>query len=119
MATTFEEFILEQIDRENNSKVDSLSKLSTSEQSDVDGVVYVQILTKSSLNKSEVMEINFKPSWMDPIIAYLIERKLPENQKEAQKIKYLAVKYCLIEGELYKKSAYLPLLRCLKPFDAK
>lgn len=43
-AASFEEFILAGINRENNSKAYSLSKLATSEQSDLEGFVYVQTL---------------------------------------------------------------------------
>lgn len=43
-AASFEEFILARKYRENNSKVNSLSKLATSEQSDLEGSVYVQTL---------------------------------------------------------------------------
>lgn len=76
-------------------------------------------MTQSSLNKVEVIKISSKLSWMDFIIAYQLEGKLPDNQKEAIKLKYWAAKYCLIRGKLYKKSASSPLLKCLKPSDAE
>lgn len=75
--------VLEVVDRENNARLDSLSKLATSDHYDLEGSVYIETLAEPSLKHGEIMEIDIEPSWMDPIITCLIEGKLPENQKEA------------------------------------
>ena len=39
-------------------------------------------------------------SWMEPIICYKTKGELPLDEKEAKR---KSIRYCLIDGELYKR----------------
>ena len=72
------------------------------------------------LNGEQVCNINNEPpSWMDPIIMYLLHRDLPENKNEARNLHIRAAQYALIGNHLYHKSFTGPYLRCLNREDAQ
>ncbi|GJR66132.1 reverse transcriptase domain-containing protein [Tanacetum coccineum] len=58
-----------------------------------------------------------EPTWMTPIIEYLKEGTLPDNKKEASKLRIKARQYELLEGILYKRSFLKPWLRCVGPLQ--
>nr|GEY69544.1 reverse transcriptase domain-containing protein [Tanacetum cinerariifolium] len=59
------------------------------------------------------------PTWMTELVNYLKEGTLPEDEKEARKIRLKACQYELIEGILYKRSFLTPWLRCVGPLQAE
>lgn len=48
------------------------------------------------------------PSWMDPYIRYLRDGELPDDRREAAKIRQKAGKYILIEGQFRRTSPQVP-----------
>ncbi|GJS19889.1 reverse transcriptase domain-containing protein [Tanacetum coccineum] len=58
------------------------------------------------------------PTWMTPIIEYLKEGTLPDDKKEASKLRIKARQYELLEGILYRRSFLKPWLRCVGPLQA-
>lgn len=50
---------------------------------------------------------------MTPIKAYIEEEKLLSNPAKAKTIKLRAFKHTIIEGRLFKRGLYTPLLKCL------
>nr|GFC88635.1 reverse transcriptase domain-containing protein [Tanacetum cinerariifolium] len=56
---------------------------------------------------------------MTELVNYLKEGTLPEDEKEARKIRLKARQYELIEGILYKRSFLTPWLRCVGPLEAE
>ena len=50
----------------------------------------------------EVMMI--EETWMQPYLAYMINKKLPEDAVEAKRITRRAKAFVVIEGKLYKRS---------------
>ena len=55
---------------------------------------------------------------MEVIIKYLWAGTLPEEPKQAHKIRVQATRFTLIEGHLYKRSFTGPYLRCLNHSEA-
>ena len=54
------------------------------------------------------------PCWMDPIINFLAEDRIPDNEKEANKIRRVASRYWLSnEWKVYHRSFGGPYLLCL------
>lgn len=53
------------------------------------------------------------PSWIDLLKDYILEGNLPEDNKEAAKIKRRAPSFELVDDRLYKRSFGGPLLKCL------
>ncbi|GJS02238.1 reverse transcriptase domain-containing protein [Tanacetum coccineum] len=51
------------------------------------------------------------PTWMTPIMEYLKDGTLPDDRKEASKLRLKARQYELMEGTLYRRSFLKPWLR--------
>ncbi|GJV95837.1 reverse transcriptase domain-containing protein [Tanacetum coccineum] len=58
------------------------------------------------------------PTWMTPIMEYLKDGTLPDDRKEASKLRIKARQYELMEGTLYRRSFLKPCLRCVGPLQA-
>ena len=65
-----------------------------------------------------VLQVEHEPSWIDHIMDYMVNRELPSNLVQAWVIKQQAPWYVKLNRWLYKKSFPLPLLHCLRPFEA-
>ena len=56
------------------------------------------------------------PSWMDPIINFLVDDRIPDDEKEANKVRKVAARYWLSgDRKLYCRSYGGPYLSCLHP----
>ncbi|GJT56388.1 reverse transcriptase domain-containing protein [Tanacetum coccineum] len=74
--------------------------------------VLVEVLKEKSIQEEEVATVVEEegPTWMTPIIEYLKDGTLPDNRKEASKLRIKARQYELLEGVLYKRSFLKPWL---------
>ena len=59
-----------------------------------------------------------EPSWMDPIWDYLIEGLLPNDPKEASKLRTRSARFTINLGSFYKRSFFTPILKCITGKDA-
>ena len=74
----------------------------------------ISVTAKNMLNAKQVCSTNNEPpSWMDPIIMYLLHGDLLENKNEARNLWIRATQYALISNHLYRKSFTGSYLRCL------
>ena len=55
---------------------------------------------------------------MDPIWDYLIDGCLPEDPKEASKIRTRSARFTNHRGSLYKRGFFTPILKCIAGKDA-
>ena len=118
LLARFESVHVAQIRREHNSHVDILAKIATSLESDVQRTVCIETLDRPSFQDQgiSVCSISRQLSWMDPILSYLVDNKLPEDRKEAKMIKRKAPEYWVSkEGLLYRRSFTGPYLLCVRP----
>ena len=108
------------IPRAKNSRADALEKLATSSQEDLNKLMPVEHLSEPSsvdLNSEEVSPVMSEPSWMEPIWDYLIEELLPNDQKEASKLRSKSAKFTIHRGALYKRGFFTPILKCIAGGD--
>ncbi|XP_074351247.1 uncharacterized protein LOC141690350 [Apium graveolens] len=106
-----------QINREENSKADELSKL-VQNVSDLVSSVYFEELKVPSTEQAEVLCIGSPDNWMTPYIAYLRDGTLPEDQNKARYLKHKAARFFLEEGHLYRRTFSAPTLKCVDPEEA-
>ena len=106
--------------RAENSRADALAKLATASQEDLKKLTPVEHLSEPSidLNNEEVSSVMFEPSCMDPIWDYLIEGLLPNDPKEASKLRSKSARFTIISGALYKRGFFTPILKCIAGGDA-
>ncbi|XP_058181268.1 uncharacterized protein LOC131299707 [Rhododendron vialii] len=106
LITHFENFKIEQINREHNAHADALAGLaSAAEASKFRTINFDSIDHPSSDTNREVLNVELGPSWTDEIVAFLKHDTLPSDKKEAYRIRNKAAYYWLSENDqLYRKS---------------
>ncbi|GJX28809.1 reverse transcriptase domain-containing protein [Tanacetum coccineum] len=82
--------------------------------------VLVEVLQEKSIQEKEVAAVVEEegPTWMTPITEYLKDGVLPDDKKEANKLRIKARQYELMDGILYRRSFLRPWLRCVGPLQA-
>ncbi|XP_075499245.1 uncharacterized protein LOC142537629 [Primulina tabacum] len=102
--------------RKENEKTDTLAKMTGTMGSwkTRDVVLQVELTPLMSSPKVEQEE----EDWRTGIINYLKEGKLPDNPREARKLKTKCSHYVMVGEVLYRTSFARPLLRCLSYQEA-
>ena len=113
-----------QVARGKNRHVDSLATLASAMTEDILRQMKVELIAKLSISamadwatKVDVAAITTVGScWMDPIIEFLAEDRIPDDESEANKIRRVASRYWLsADRKLYRRSFGGPYLLCLHP----
>ena len=116
LLINFVEYTITQVSREENNKVDALPRLASTTYAGLNGLIPVEFLQNPSINHEENKEINLVNtigSWIDPIISYLKDKKLPDHKDKARKIRLRSARYMILGDVQYKRGYSLPYLRCL------
>lgn len=108
--------------REKNVKADALTRLATA-----DPVILskthpaIEHFSKQSISKSfiEVFFIEQVTTWMDPILWYKLEGKLPEDKVRARRLTLRSSRYYIQNGKLYKRGLSLSNLQCISRAEAE
>nr|XP_023903708.1 uncharacterized protein LOC112015532 [Quercus suber] len=115
----FEFFSLLHVSRSSNAHADSLATLATSSDQDLPRIILVEDLhepTGIGGEAIQVHQIRESSCWMDDLIGFLKDDILPEERKEADKIRRRAARFWLSEDQkLYKRSYSGPYLLCIHP----
>uniref|UniRef100_A0A2N9IUL6 Uncharacterized protein n=1 Tax=Fagus sylvatica TaxID=28930 RepID=A0A2N9IUL6_FAGSY len=82
--TWFDEVMLVQVPREQNTEADALAKLASSDEATDQ---YIEVQHSPSHLEEEVSPIDVSNSWMTPIVNYLEDETLPSDPAEARKLK--------------------------------
>ncbi|XP_071733380.1 uncharacterized protein [Rutidosis leptorrhynchoides] len=115
LVESFRSFTIEHVRRSQNKKADALSKLASITFAHLAKEVLVEVLEKRSIEAQEVHDliIDEENTWMKPLREYLELEILPEDKKEARKIRINAPSYKIMNGALYRKSFLTLWLRCV------
>ena len=92
------------VPRAENLRADALAKLATTSQEDLGRLIPVEHLPEPSvnINDEEVSPLMSELSWMDSTLDYLVEGTLPNDPKEASKLRARLARFALHQGTLYK-----------------
>ena len=113
-----------QVSRGKNRHADSLATLASAMTEDIPRQIKVELIGEPSISatvegvtKVNVVVITTAGScWMDPIIEFLNEDTIPDDEGEANKIHRVASRYWLsADRKLYRRSFGGPYLLCLHP----
>ncbi|RDX83637.1 Tf2-6, partial [Mucuna pruriens] len=107
MASSFDNFVLLHVPRDQNEWADLLEKLANTR------IIHEKLSTPTT-DRSEVLDVENKITWMMPIFNYLQSVETPDNPEEALKVVKEATKYTLLRQNLYRRGFSFPLLRCLE-----
>ncbi|GJU77086.1 reverse transcriptase domain-containing protein [Tanacetum coccineum] len=88
----FANFSISQVPRSKNKKADALSKIASTSFAHLSKQVLVEILIEKSIQEKEVAIVVEEegPKWMTPIVEYLRDGTLPDDKKEASKLRIKA-----------------------------
>ena len=88
---------LPQVTRGQNKHANSLATLASSMTEDVPRLIKVELIAEPSINTAVGVGIavisTIEPCWMDPIIDFLVEDKVPYDEKEANRVRRVAARY--------------------------
>ena len=103
------------------TRADALAKLATALQEDLSRSTPVEYLAEPSIDlyDVEVSQVESEPSWMDPIWDYIIDGRLPDDPKEAAKIRTRSSRFTNHKGSLHKRGFFTPILKCIKGKDTE
>ena len=92
------------VTRAENSQADTLAKLATTSQEELNILTPVEHVAEPSigLEDVEVSPVTSEPSWIDPIWDYLIGGLLSSDLKEAVKLRTRSARFTVHKGRLYK-----------------
>ncbi|XP_072062233.1 uncharacterized protein [Arachis hypogaea] len=114
LSEEFDEVTVQHIPRERNTQADLLSKLASTKPGTGNRFL-IQGLVKEPIVTLHITQAAGFPSWIDLIIDFLENGKLPDNDKTAKALRREAAKYTIIQGQIFKKGLSQPLLKCLRP----
>lgn len=82
-------------------------------------IVSVEFLPFSSIysfDRALILSIHLSASWMDPLVTYLRNGILPEDKKEAERVRRRSLWYWVSkEGKLYERLYSGPYPLCMHP----
>ena len=114
-----------QVSRGQNKHDDSLATLASTMTEDVPYMIKVDLITEPSINTITnvgIVEISVTAvlmgelCWMDSIVDFLAEDRIPDDKKEASKVHRVASRYWLsADKKLYWRSFGGLYLLCLHP----
>ncbi|RDX90400.1 rnhA, partial [Mucuna pruriens] len=103
MAASFDSFTLLHVPRDQNEIADLLAKLASTRKKGLQRSVIYENLSAPTIDKPEVQHNERRETWMDPIIEYLKNGKLPDDSAGSLKIRKEAPKYTPVEQHLYRR----------------
>ncbi|GKB74572.1 reverse transcriptase domain-containing protein [Tanacetum coccineum] len=92
LISGFANFSISQVPRSKNKKADALSKIASTSFAHLSKQVLVEILIVKSIQEKEIAIVVEEegPKWMTPIVEYLRDGTLPDDKKEASKLRIKA-----------------------------
>src|ERR1044072_2685555 len=115
----FESFGIEHIPREKNERADLLAKLASTKKPGYNQSVIQETVHRPTVDTEEVLCLQIGESWFTPIKAYLDAGLLPEEEDRRRKIVKDSTRYVIVSGQLYRRGASQPLLRCNTKEEAR
>ena len=73
----------------------------------------------SSIEGFQTFPVHTQSGWMDPILSFFRDGRLPPNPEEAKKVQKRAAWFTVLNGEFYKRGFSQPYLRCIEEDEAR
>ena len=115
----FKKFEIERVPKSENRQADALSKLTNSPQDGYLKSIHWKISIEWTINTKGLVWIDRSEIWIEPLMSHLHEKTLPQDPKEANRIKKRSKWFLLYEMLIYKKSFFHSLLRCTASQEGK
>ena len=109
LTREFDRVEFTQIPKIQNTIADEVSKLASSEEEGISMNLEMEVQKYPNIEEMQTFVIQRANSWMTPIVAFLQDGHLPENTKEAKKVKKKAVRFTILK----KRGFSMPYLKCV------
>ena len=116
-------FCMVKVAQGQNRHTNSLAMLASTMIEDVPRLIKVELITEASISTATDVSVagvgvtvisTIKSCWMDPIIDFLAEDCVPDDEKEVNRVHRIASRYRLsTDRKLYRRSFRGPYLLCL------
>ena len=104
--------LLNKYHRTDNTGADALTKMGSQREATMLGVIPLKVQIRPSIHEEVVMTLNApSPTWMTPVWAYVKEGVLPDDPKEARRVRYKSSRYVIYDDVLYRRGFNTPLLK--------
>ncbi|KAL5559669.1 hypothetical protein UlMin_035880 [Ulmus minor] len=113
VISCFDSFEITHIPRAENSEADQLARIGSG--IDKNSELPVDILCSPSTDGTSINQVDEEPTWMTPIVGFLLRGELPQDRTEARTLRMRAARYTYLAGQLYKRGFSNPLLKCVTP----
>ena len=87
LISHFDDVRIDQVPREENLEADRVAKLASSNGNIERPRLYMEEQVGPSIERLHVSHIQFANSWMDQILTYIRDGKLPLDSSETRKVK--------------------------------
>ncbi|RDX62392.1 hypothetical protein CR513_59288, partial [Mucuna pruriens] len=113
LAATFEKFIPIHVPRDQNERADLLAKLASTQRGGQLRSVIHENLETPTIDREEIWNVEENTTWITPLIQFLQDGRVSENDREARRVVKEAARYTLVGQQLYRRGFAFPLLKCL------
>ncbi|KAL0313504.1 UNVERIFIED_CONTAM: hypothetical protein Sradi_5749700 [Sesamum radiatum] len=110
----FDKCTVQQIPRSENERADALSKFGAMATGVRERKITLLVKEHPVIEeREEIQASESNCSWMRDLVNYLTTGILPDDPILAKRIKFKAVRFTMVGGDLYKRTVDGPLLKCL------
>ncbi|KAK8951258.1 hypothetical protein KSP39_PZI004425 [Platanthera zijinensis] len=107
IAGGFRAFSIQHVPREENEAADRLAKFGPRRGGTLTELFH------SAIEEGELMEVDRRPSWVDPFISFFTTGNLPDGTKEAKGFRHKTAHCLMHKGGLHRKMLSGILARCM------
>ncbi|XP_016168410.1 uncharacterized protein LOC107627305 [Arachis ipaensis] len=119
LISKFNEFNIIHVNREQNSRVDVLSKLATTRQTTNTPALSQLTLDKPSFELNTILSITHVHDWRTPFLEYIKTGAVPKEESNLPLFRRRASFYTVIGNTLYRRGYSQPLLKCISKDEAE
>ncbi|XP_025664549.1 uncharacterized protein [Arachis hypogaea] len=119
LISKFSKFDIIHVNREQNTKVDVLSKLATTRQAENTLALSQLTLNKPSFEQDTILSIMQVPDWRIPFLNYINTGVVPNEELNLPLFRRRASFYTVLENTLYRRGHSQPLLKCISNEEAE
>ena len=113
LISHFDDVMVDQVPREENLEADEVARLASYNDNTEKLGLYMEVQTIPNIEGLHVSHVQSTSNWMDPILAYIKDGRLPLYPLQAWKIKVRSSRFTILNDKLYKRGFSLPYLKCL------
>ncbi|XP_072067023.1 uncharacterized protein [Arachis hypogaea] len=119
LISKFSKFDIIHVNREQNTRVDVLSKLATTRQTENTPALSQLTLNKPSFEHDTILSIMQVPDWRTPFLNYINTGIAPEDEPNLPLFRRRASFHTILGNTLYRRGHSQPLLKCISKEEAE